>query len=147
MEKAKNHKLLMARLDHLEENRRYFENALETVLSSASFYENITKKSGPEQIMGETLKRICSLIQFEYSALYLLDEKSSDFILSKCHPADQRRDIERKTEFLVDKGFFGWALHERRGVLLDAETHMDKVLLHVVSTESQVRGMFIGFSG
>ncbi len=40
MEKGIKNKLLIARLDHLEENKRYFENALETVLSSASFYEN-----------------------------------------------------------------------------------------------------------
>ncbi len=145
MKKDKDHKLLIARLDHLEKNKRYFENALETVLSSASFYENTINKSGPKQVMGETLKRISSLIQFESSALFLLDEESSDFILSECNPSKYKNEIKKKTDSLIDMGFFGWALHERRGVLIDAESHKEKSLLHVVATESKVRGMFIGF--
>ena len=147
MKKDKDHKLLVARLDHLEENKRYFENALETVLSSASFYENTTNKSGPKQVMEETLKRISYLIPFESSALFLLDEESSDFILSECNPTKYKNEIKKKTDSLIDKGFFGWALHERRGVLIDAESQKEKILLHVVTTESKVRGMFIGFLG
>ncbi len=147
MENEMNNKILLARLAHLEENKRYFENALETVLSSASFYESVSKKRNPENIMEESLKRISNLIPFESSALYRMDVESSDFILLKCNPENHEENIEKKIEFLVDKGFFGWALHEKRGVIINSEDHSAEILLHVVATDSQVWGMFIGIFG
>ena len=44
--------------------------------------------------MEETLKRISYLIPFESSALFLLDEESSDFILSECNPTKYKNEIK-----------------------------------------------------
>ena len=149
METSEKFDYLLARLEYLEENKRYFENALETVLSSATFYKDINRQSRSEHIITETLRRVSELIPFEASALYRLDEETSDFYLSECTPLNYRREMEDKTALLVNKGFFGWALHEKRGITInaDSQAHPKKILLHVIGVDSQIWGMFIGLLG
>jgi len=142
-------KQLQNRINHLEENRRYVQNALETVLSVSDFQEDVSNQRSPRHILKEAQKRISQIIPpFEASALYLVDEKNSNFLLSLCEPDQYRQLIESKVEFLIDNGFFGWALCERRGVLLESKDLTQQYFLHVISTLSRTRGMFVGlFSG
>ena len=142
-------KNILARLEYLEENKRYFENALETVLSSAYFHKDMNHLRSPEHIMTETLTRISELIPFEACALYRLDEDTSDFYLSNSTPFNFRSQMEDRTKFLVSQGFFGWALHEQRGVTINADNHghPEKILLHVIGANAQIWGMFIGVLG
>ncbi|NIT51464.1 MAG: hypothetical protein GWO41_01605, partial [candidate division Zixibacteria bacterium] len=60
---------LLARIDYLEENRRFIQNALEMALSLGDFQENINKGYGSEHILQEADKRISHLIPFEANAL------------------------------------------------------------------------------
>ena len=53
---------LLARIDYLEENRRFIQNMLETALSLGDFQENINKGYGPENILKEAEKKINYLI-------------------------------------------------------------------------------------
>ncbi|MGD8723772.1 MAG: hypothetical protein PVG00_07555, partial [Desulfobacterales bacterium] len=76
---------LLARIDYLEENRRFIQNSLEMALSLGDFQENINKGYGPEHILQEADKRISHLIPFEANALYLVDQESSNFDLSVCN--------------------------------------------------------------
>ena len=73
---------LLARIDYLEENRRFIQNVLEMALSLGDFQENINKGYGPEHVLQEADKRISHLINFEANALYLVDQEKSDFELS-----------------------------------------------------------------
>ena len=93
MENGSDSQRLQTRIDYLEENRRYVQNALETVLSVGDFQEDISNQQSPEHILNESQQRISNLIPFEASALYLVDEKTSDFVLSVCEPIQSRRFI------------------------------------------------------
>ncbi len=135
---------LLARIEYLEENRRFIQNALEMAVSLGDFQENISKRHGPDHILQEAQKRINDLIQFETRALYLVDNDSSDFVLSLCDPVEFRQYIEKEVEFMTDEGFFAWALRERRGVSISSKDHSRQFLLHVITTSSRLRGMFIG---
>ena len=53
---------LLARIDYLEENRRFIQNALEMVLSLADFQEKISKRLDSAEVLKETEKRINHLI-------------------------------------------------------------------------------------
>ena len=138
---------LLARIDYLEENRRYVQNSFETVLSVGDFQQDVTRLSSTNEILKEAQQRISGLIQFEASALFVIDADSSEFILRVCDPIHSKELIQGHVDLMVDKGFFGWALREKRGVLIDSEDGSEQFLLHVLATHSQLKGMFVGLIG
>jgi signal transduction histidine kinase/ActR/RegA family two-component response regulator len=135
---------LLARIEYLEENRRLIQNALEMALSLGDFQENINKGYGPENILKEAEKRVRYLIPFEANAFYLVDQDKSDFALSVCEPSDRSQFLEDQVNYMIDKGFFAWAIRERRGVTISSHDHSKQLMLHVIATYSRIRGMFVG---
>ena len=137
-------KKLENRIEYLEENRRFIQNSLEMALSLGDFHEEIGNDYTPYQIYEETEKRVRHLIQFETYAFYFIAQHNSDLQLSLCKPEKCRRVIEDEMEFFIEKGFVAWAMRERRGVLLLSKDQKRQILLHVISTRSGIRGMFVG---
>jgi len=135
---------LIARMEYLEENRRYIQNALNMVLSLGDFQEKISKKYDHHPILIEAEKRIRRIIPFEARALYAVEEDSSDLVLSVCEPADLQQFVEDEVEFMIDDNLFGWAIRERKGVIVESKDHSRRFLLHIIATHSQIRGMFVG---
>jgi two-component system sensor histidine kinase/response regulator len=135
---------MVARIEYLEENRRYIQNALNMVLSLGDFQEEINKKYNPHQIFREAEKRISWLIPFETRALYAVEEDSSDLVLSVCEPGHLKPFIENEVACMIDNNFFGWAIREKRGVVVESRDHSNRFLLHIIATHSQIRGMFVG---
>jgi len=132
------------RLEYLEDNRRYIQNALEMALSLGDFQEEINKSFTPVQIFQETAKRVRRLIRFDALALYFVDQNDSDLEFSLCEPAGFGELIQGETEFMIDGGFMAWAIRERRGVSISSRDQTRQVLLHVIATHSRIRGMFVG---
>jgi signal transduction histidine kinase/ActR/RegA family two-component response regulator len=135
---------LLARIDYLEDNRRFVQNVLEMAISLVDFQENIINSYGPENILEEAEKRIRYLIPFETNALYLVNQDSSDFQLAVCSPPDAREFLTSEVEEMIEKGFFAWAIRERRGIIIASRNRSKRLVLHVVATHSRIRGMFIG---
>ncbi|MFO7709839.1 MAG: response regulator [Desulfobacterales bacterium] len=135
---------LLARIAYLEENRRFVQNVLEMAISLVDFQENIANSYGPENILEEAEKRICYLIPFEASALYLVSPESSDFQPAVCSPPEFRQRISAEVEELIEKGFFAWAIRERRGITVASRSRDKRFVMHVIATQSRIRGMFIG---
>jgi nitrogen-specific signal transduction histidine kinase/ActR/RegA family two-component response regulator len=135
---------LLTRIEYLEENRRLIQNALEMALSLGDFQKNINKGYGPEHILREAEKRVQYLIPFEANAFYLVDQEQADFALSVCEPSEKTQFIEDQVSYLIDKGFFAWAIRERRGVTISSHDHSKQLMLHVIATYSRIRGMFVG---
>jgi signal transduction histidine kinase/ActR/RegA family two-component response regulator len=137
-------KKLLARIDYLEENRRFIQNVLETALSLGDFQENINKGYGPAYILQEADKRINRLIPFEANAHYIIDQEKSDFSLSVCNEGHLKSFIKNEVDHMIDQGYFAWAIREKRGVLISSSDHSWRFVLHVIATYSRTRGMFIG---
>ena len=135
---------LQARIEYLEENGRLVQNALEMALSLGDFQENINKGYNAEYILREAQKRIRYLIPFDASAFYLIDQDQSDFIFSLCEPSKKKRFIEDQVGYMIEKGFFAWAIRERRGITISSSDHSRQLMLHVIATSSRIRGMFVG---
>ena len=134
---------LLDRVRYLEENRRFIQNALEMALSLGDFQESIDKRHDPDVVLREAESRIRTLMPFEGRAFYFTDAEN-DFVLSVCEPADLKAVVEQEVNFMIDEGFFAWALRERRGVVLSSRDRSRRFLLHVVATYSRIRGMFVG---
>ena len=135
---------LMARIDYLEENRRFIQNVLEMALSLGDFQENINKGYGPEHVLQEADKRISRMIPFEANAHYLVDQEKSDFNLSVCNENRLKTFIQKEVDHMIEQGYFAWAIREKRGVLISSKDHSRKFILHIIATYSRIRGMFIG---
>ena len=135
---------LLARIDYLEENRRFIQNVLEMALSLGDFQENINKGYGPEHVLQEADKRINHMIPFEANAHYLVDQEKSDFNLSVCNENNQKAFIQEEVDHMIEQGYFAWAIREKRGVVISSKDHSRKFILHVIATYSRIRGMFIG---
>ena len=135
---------LLSRIEYLEENRRFIQNVLEMALSLVDFQENIINSYGPENILEEAEKRIRYLIPFESNALYLVNQDNSDFQLAVCNPPEVREAIAAEVEDMIEKGFFAWAIRERRGITVASRDRRRRLVLHVIATHSRIRGIFIG---
>jgi len=135
---------LLTRIEYLEENRRFVQNMLEMAISLVDFQENIVSSFGPENILEEAEKRIRHLIPFETNALYLVDQDSSDLQLAVCNPLKAREFIAAEVEDLIEKGFFAWAIRERRGITIASRNRAKRFVMHIIATQSRIRGMFIG---
>jgi signal transduction histidine kinase len=135
---------LLARIDYLEENRRFIQNVLEMALSLGDFQENINKGYGPENVLKEADKRISHMIPFEANTHYLVDQEKSDFNLSVCSEDHLEEYIQEEVDHMIEQGYFAWAIREKRGVLISSRDHSRKFILHVIATYSRIRGMFIG---
>ncbi len=135
---------LLARIDYLEENRRFIQNVLEMALSLGDFQENINKGYGPENVLQEADKRISRMIPFEANAHYLVDQEKSDFNLSVCNENRLKTFIQKEVEHMIEQGYFAWAIREKRGVLISSKDHSRKFILHIIATYSRIRGMFLG---
>jgi signal transduction histidine kinase/CheY-like chemotaxis protein len=135
---------LQARIEYLEENGRLIQNALEMALSLGDFQENINKSYDAEYILLEAEKRIRYLIPFDASAFYLTDQDKSDFIFSLCEPSEKKQFIEDQVSYMIAKGFFAWAIRERRGITISSHDHSRQLMLHVIATSSRISGIFIG---
>ncbi len=135
---------LRARIAYLEENGRLVQNALDMALSLGDFQENVNKGYDAEYILREAEKRIRYLIPFDACAFYLIDQDQSDFIFTICQPSEQKGFIEDQVGYMIEKGFFAWAIRERRGIAISSNDHSRQLMLHVIATSSRIRGMFVG---
>jgi signal transduction histidine kinase/ActR/RegA family two-component response regulator len=135
---------LQARIKYLEENGRLIQNGLEMALSLGDFQENINKGYDTEYILREAEKRIQYLTPFDASAFYITDQGKSDFIFSLCEPPEKKQFIEDQIGYMIDKGFFAWAIGEKRGITISSHDHSRQLMLHVIATASRIRGMYVG---
>jgi two-component system, cell cycle sensor histidine kinase and response regulator CckA len=135
---------LESRLDYLEEINRFTIDALEMAASLGDFQSSIQKGDEPHLLLKEMGSRIKRLIPFETIAFYLVDEATSDFYLTDVQPEDQTEGIRHEVEFLIENGTFSWALRENRAVLVSTQDFRKKIVLHVMTTVTRIRGMFIG---
>jgi signal transduction histidine kinase/ActR/RegA family two-component response regulator len=135
---------LQARIEYLEENGRLIQNALDMALSLGDFQEDINRGYDAKYILREAEKRIQYLIPFDASAFYLIDQDQSDFIFSMCEPSEKKQFMEDQVGYMIENGFFAWAIREKNGIIISSQDYSRQLILHVIATASRIRGMFVG---
>jgi two-component system sensor histidine kinase/response regulator len=135
---------LQARIDYLEENRRYIQNSLEMALWLSDFHKHLEKDSDHRLLLHEAIERFEKIIPMQACAIYLVDQKTSEFKIALCEPEAWRDLLATQVEFMIEEGLFAWAMRERRGIFTSSSDHAHKFLLHIIANHSQVQGMFIG---
>jgi PAS domain S-box-containing protein len=132
------------RIRYLEEAQRFVVDALDMAASLGDFQTAVNHLQDPGLILKETNRRVHHLFSFEKSAFYLVDESNQEFHLC---PLDSQSDytlVKEEVDVLIENGTFAWTLREKRPVVVSARGGEKKILLHVMTTHTRVRGMFAG---
>ena len=135
---------LESRVRHLEEAQRFVIDALDMAASLGDFQSAVNHLRNPALILKETNARINQLFSLEASAFYLVDESNQEFHSARFDTHPGRERIEQEVDVLIENGTFAWALREKRPVIVSAHENEKKILLHVMTTNARIRGMFAG---
>ncbi|MCK4729668.1 MAG: response regulator [Desulfobacterales bacterium] len=134
---------LEERIQYLEEVNRLTWDALEMAGSVGRFKTSIRNLDNVSTILQETRTRVEKLVPFKASAFFLVDETNSQFYLADCKPEEHSQFFRDEVDSLVSNGTFSWALREQRPVIVSSRKQK-RLVLHVMTTASRTRGMFIG---
>ncbi|WP_244432535.1 sensor histidine kinase [Desulfocurvibacter africanus] len=135
---------LESRIEFLEEQKRFTLDLLEAASSLGDFQTAIGRLQDPSIILQETASRIQQLLSMRTQAIYLVDERDSDFKPAFCSPAEDSEFVAENLAHLIDKGIFAWALREKRPVFISGKDGVSRFVLHALATSSRVRGMYLG---
>ena len=115
------------------------------VLSLEDFYAEVGGDNySLETLLPEAKRRIDAIFPFEVLAFYMVDESDFSFQPAFSYPQDLSDIIQQEVAFMIDEGYFAWAIRERRGVVLSSRDHSRRYLLQVITNHNQVKGMFGG---
>lgn len=135
---------MQSRVRFPEQVNRFTLDTLENAARLGDFQTSINQMDSSSAILEETNNRIRSLIPIETAAFYLVNEKDSEFYLAECKPGGGEGFITGEVENYIENGTFGRAIREQRPILVSNLDLSKKILLHVLTTASRVRGMFVG---
>jgi signal transduction histidine kinase/CheY-like chemotaxis protein len=126
--------------------KMYYEalSALESAASLGDFQEQVSNISDTSTIMQTAKERIRRLLPLNAMAFYLVNEENSEFYLAEWSPVEERGFFEEEIDLLIDKGMFAWALREKGPVTVSSQDGSRNMILHVLTTSSRTRGMFVG---
>ena len=134
---------LQERLAHLEDVNRYRMQALDMIRNLSDFQNSVNRLEDPGVILKTCREQVSRLISVKAVAFYLIDEASSDFRLSDCHPQAARSAIEADLDRFIDDATFSRAVIEKIPVTASTPDFRTHYLFHVLATVSRVRGMFV----
>jgi signal transduction histidine kinase/CheY-like chemotaxis protein/HPt (histidine-containing phosphotransfer) domain-containing protein len=131
------------RIRFLEETNLHYVNLLDIVAACSDFSSDVTELRGSEQIVHTAFAQTSRLIPFKAQAIFSIDD-DADFTLAWCQPESARSRIQAEADAAIANGSFAWALNQNHPVANPALDASSTLVLQVVATHSQVRGMYVG---
>jgi two-component system sensor histidine kinase/response regulator len=135
---------LKARASYIEEVNRWILDALELMVSYGEFQSSINPDQEPLKILSATRLHLKRLIQFHSIAFLLVHEPDFDFLLADCEPKSDWQTLQKELDFQIEMGTFAWAVHQNRGVTVQAKYFSQPLVFHSMVTRSRIVGMFMG---
>ena len=136
-------KRLQERNLYMEECHLRFLSVLEMLASSSDFQADLNRDMDNASIFRTTIYQIKRLQAFTYLGFFITSDEN-DFELVECDPPVRKEELEREVDAKIMDGSFAWAINQTRPVLHPANNGKQTLILHVISTQSRIRGMFVG---
>jgi len=136
-------KRLQDRNDYLEECHLRLVSVLEMLASSSEFQADLNLDRDNVSIFRITLKQVRRLLAFTHMGFYINSDEN-DFELLECDPPAKKEELEREVEARIMDGSFAWAINQTYPVMYPAGNGKHTLIMHVISTQSRIRGMFVG---
>lgn len=141
---------LEQRVKYLEEQnaflwkeKNYAVHSIEAAAFLGSFDTSLNRLDDPMPILEETLKRVGGLMGFKAAAIYLVG-KDSSFFPALCVPGDWLPEIEEMVFRRIEDRTFARAVKRKHAVFYGFSETEPFQVLHVLTTVSRTRGMFVG---
>jgi len=136
-------KRLQERNLYLEECHLNLVGVLEMLASSSDFQADLSRDRDKASIFRIALNQIKRLLAFTTIGFYINSDEN-DFELLECDPPANAEELEREVEARIMDGSFAWAINQAHPVMYPAGNGQQTLILHVISTQSRIRGMFAG---
>lgn len=127
---------------YLEESNLRYVSILDMLASSGDFQADLSRAKGTGSIFLATLAQLRRLFPFRGMGC-LESREDGSFELSTCEPPECREELQAEIDAKIMDGTFAWALNRSQPVMAVARDEQT-LLLHVIATRSEVRGMFAG---
>ncbi|MCW8826283.1 MAG: EAL domain-containing protein [Gammaproteobacteria bacterium] len=135
---------LRKRVEHLESVNRWHLNALSMLTSMEGVHGNAMQMRDPRIIFSTTRLYLQRIVDFDVMAFLAINEDDSSFSLIDSDDADNEFGLDEIIDNLINKGEFAWALSQNHPVEVRSEISPYRVILHMLTTKTRVRGMFLG---
>jgi len=134
---------LQERVNYLEETNLHYLRTLDVLSACSSFQSDIYRKKEPSFVVRAMFEQLRRLIPFVTMAMFSVGDDAS-FDVSVCEPAHARALVEGEFLAKVQDGSFAWALNQNHPVIVPTNDGHQTLVLHVLATNSRIRGMFAG---
>ncbi len=131
------------RVAYLEEMTRFALSALDQAAALSDFSMSLGKLDDPAAILQLCLERVGGLMPFTAMGVWLVDEIDSSFHPAMMRPAEDSEELRQFVSHSINTGSFSFALREKRATLSPKRKGKPRYLLHVLTTPSRTRGMFV----
>ncbi len=139
-----NSDMCMERVEHLESVVRWHMFVLDMLASMGDMHGNTAENRDPEYIFNLSRQYLQRIYEFDAIAFMLVNDEDSDFKIENCFPVDQTAPMQKTIDELIENGEFAWALNQNRCVDAQSDSTNQNVVLHVLTSKTRMRGMFIG---
>ena len=136
-------RLLQERVSFLEETNLNYLRTLDVLSACSTFQSDIYRQQDPSFVVRAMFEQMRRLIPFTALALFGIAEDSS-FELSVCEPESCTELVQCEFQGKVGDGTFAWALNQNHPVIVPTVSGGTTLVLHVLATNSRIRGMFAG---
>ena len=140
---ARSLRLLQERVNFLEETNLNYLRTLDVLSACSTFQSDIYRQRDPSYVVRAMFEQLRRLIPFATLALFSIGADAA-FELSVCDPEPDRELILGEFDAKVGDGSFAWALNQNHPVMVPTISGADTLVLHVLATNSRIRGMFVG---
>jgi hypothetical protein len=143
-DKEKELHYLRERVGHLETINRWHMDALGMLTSMEEVHGDASLMRDPLKIFSSTRQYLKRIADFQLTAFLTVSDEDSSFSLADSDVLGDGAQLQAIIDNLIDKGEFAWALSQNRPVEVRSEHSSQRIILHVLTTRTRVRGMFLG---
>ncbi len=129
----------------MSETRTALLELIDEIERLGQFQDRIDFPSSIHQIWAAFLSDARNLIDIDVCALFLVDEKTSDFTLKYAVPESAARRCRREIDLQIECGIFSWIINRRQPALIPALAfeNVKSVVMLPISTVKRTLGVVL----
>ncbi len=136
------YRYLNERINHLENQNKYALEALETVSRLGEFKESFSKIPDINIILKEIATCCYKTIRLKGAYIFLINT-DNDFVLKYKEEPEESLDAHKELDELIESRKLAQYMYYKMALRHYSSTGQE-LIVHIISTSSRVRGLFIG---
>jgi signal transduction histidine kinase/DNA-binding response OmpR family regulator len=132
---------LRERISFLEETNLNYLRTFDVLTACSDFQSDIYRAKDSSFVIKAVFGQLRRLIPFGVLAMFGID-KDASFYLTVCEPVSSGEAIRKEIDARIQDGTFAWAINQNHPVVVPTTDGCDTLVLHVMATNSRIRGMF-----